>query len=132
MDFYPLDALEPKELRSDLRRQEYTLCYDVLEFDPAVEAAVRYAVGNTVVAEHLTAARSLAYERRIRERIVTLEGDEISKSGAMSGGVGEGVPRAGEEVAAYRTQRRSGAWCGERDRGTTRQAAVRASMSREA
>lgn len=80
MDFYPLDALEPKELRSDLRRQEYTLCYDVLEFDPAVEAAVRYAVGNTVVAENLTAARTLAYERRIRERIVTLEGDRLARA----------------------------------------------------
>lgn len=88
MDFYPLDALVPKDIRVDLRRQQYTLCYDVLEFDPSVEVAVRYAVGNTVVADNLTTARTLAYRERIRERIVTLDGEEISKSGAISGGVG--------------------------------------------
>ena len=88
MDFYPLDALVPKDIRVDLRRQQYTLCYDVLEFDPSVEVAVRYAVGTTVVADNLTTARTLAYRERIRERIVTLDGEEISKSGAISGGVG--------------------------------------------
>lgn len=86
MDFYPLDALRPKELRLDLRHQNCRLCYELLEFDSAVEVAVRYAVGNTVVADNLDIARELAYEKHVGEKIVTLNGEEISKSGAMSGG----------------------------------------------
>ena len=57
MDFYPLDSLQPKELRSELRQLNCKLCYELLEFDPEVEVAIRYAVGNTVVAESLAAAR---------------------------------------------------------------------------
>ena len=51
--------------------------------------AIRYAIGNTVVAESLAAARKLAYEDKIREKIVTLDGEEIAKNGAMTGGVGK-------------------------------------------
>lgn len=86
MDFYPLDSLRPKELRLDLRHQNCRLCYELLEFDSSVEVAVRYAVGNTVVADSLAIARQLAYERHVGEKIVTLNGEEISKNGAMSGG----------------------------------------------
>lgn len=89
MDFYPLDSLKPKELRIELRRYNCKLCYELLEFNPAVEMAIRYAVGNTVVAENLTIARHLAYEERIHEKIVTLDGEEIAKNGAMTGGVGK-------------------------------------------
>ena len=89
MDFYPLDSLKPKELRSELRQLNCKLCYELLEFDSEVEVAIRYAVGNTVVAESLAAARKLAYEDKIREKIVTLDGEEIAKNGAMTGGVGK-------------------------------------------
>ena len=89
MDFYPLDSLQPKELRSELRQLNCKLCYELLEFDPEVEVAIRYAIGNTVVAESLAAARKLAYEDKIREKIVTLDGEEIAKNGAMTGGVGK-------------------------------------------
>ena len=34
MDFYPLDSLQPKELRSELRQLNCKLCYELLEFDP--------------------------------------------------------------------------------------------------
>ena len=33
MDFYPLDSLKPKELRSELRQLNCKLCYELLEFD---------------------------------------------------------------------------------------------------
>ena len=79
MDFYPLDSLQPKELRSELRQLNCKLCYELLEFDPEVEVAIRYAIGNTVVAESLAAARKLAYEDKIREKIVTLDGEEIAQ-----------------------------------------------------
>lgn len=88
MDFYPLDSLKPKELRLDLRHQNCKLCYELLDFDASIEVAVRYAVGNTVVADTLETARSLAYEQKLGEKIVTLDGKEIAKNGAMSGGVG--------------------------------------------
>ena len=89
MDFYPLDSLKPKELRLDLRHQNCKLCYELLDFDDSIEVAVRYAVGNTVVADTLQTARHLAYEQRIGEKIVTLDGKEIAENGAMSGGMGK-------------------------------------------
>lgn len=90
MDFYPLDSIKPKELRLDLRHQNCKLCFELLEYDNDIEAAVRYAVGNTVVAENLQIARQLAFENRIGEKIVTLDGEEIAKNGAMTGGLGKG------------------------------------------
>lgn len=87
MDFYPLDSLRCKDIRDELNKLPCRLCKDLIEYDPSVEVAVRYALGNTVVAETLEIARSLAFVHRIRERVVTLGGEEITKTGAMTGGV---------------------------------------------
>ena len=60
------------------------------KYDNDIEAAVRYAVGNTVVAENLQIARQLAFENRIGEKIVTLDGEEIAKK-ALAAGIEEVV-----------------------------------------
>ena len=87
MDFYPLDSLRCKDVRDELNKLPCRLCKDLIEYDPSVEVAIRYALGNTVVAETLAIARTLAFTNRIRERVVTLDGEEIAKNGAMTGGV---------------------------------------------
>ncbi len=56
--------------------------HDLLEFDPSVEAAVRYAGRNTLVVESMEVAR----ENMGGVRMVTLEGSVIESSGAMTGG----------------------------------------------
>lgn len=87
MDFYPLDSLRCKDIRDELNKLPCRLCKDLIEYDPSVEVAIRYALGNTVVAETLDIARTLAFTNRIRERVVTLDGEEIAKNGAITGGV---------------------------------------------
>ena len=56
--------------------------HDLLEFDPSVETAVRYAGRNTLVVESMDVAR----ENMGGVRMVTLDGAVIESSGAMTGG----------------------------------------------
>jgi len=55
---------------------------DLLEFDPAFENAFRVVFGATVVVDTLDRARRLMG----RYRMVTLDGDFVERSGAMTGG----------------------------------------------
>ena len=56
--------------------------HDLLDFDPSVETAVRYAGRNTLVVESMGVAR----ENMGGVRMVTLDGSVIEGSGAMTGG----------------------------------------------
>ena len=56
--------------------------HDLLEFDPSVETAVRYAGRNTLVVDSMDVAR----ENMGGVRMVTLDGSVIESSGAMTGG----------------------------------------------
>ena len=56
--------------------------HDLLEFDPSVETAVRYAGRNTLVVDSMSVAR----ENMGGVRMVTLDGSVIESSGAMTGG----------------------------------------------
>jgi len=56
--------------------------HDLLEFDPSVETAVRYAGRNTLVVDSMDVAR----ENMGGVRMVTLDGAVIESSGAMTGG----------------------------------------------
>lgn len=89
--FLPLDNIQvqpdPEGLRQALD-DRYRLAVDVMHCaDPAVRQAVRYAVGNTVVADDLDAARQLCFGRsQHRVKAVTLQGAVISRAGTMTGG----------------------------------------------
>ena len=56
--------------------------YELLDFDPRIEAAVRYALRNTLVVEDLATARRLMGG----VRLVTLRGEVTEPGGAMIGG----------------------------------------------
>ena len=56
--------------------------HDLLEFDPGVETAVRYAGRNTLVVNSMDTAR----DNMGGVRMVTLDGSVIESSGAMTGG----------------------------------------------
>lgn len=56
--------------------------HDLLEFDPGVETAVRYAGRNTLVVDSMDVAR----DNMGGVRMVTLDGSVIESSGAMTGG----------------------------------------------
>ena len=60
--------------------------YNLIDFDPAYADVFSYVVGDTLVVEDMETARDLMGEFRL----VTLDGDLVEKSGAMTGGSSSG------------------------------------------
>ena len=60
--------------------------YNLIDFDSAYAEVFSYVVGDTLVVEDMETARDLMGEFRL----VTLEGDLVEKSGAMTGGSSSG------------------------------------------
>ncbi|WP_292407669.1 MULTISPECIES: chromosome segregation protein SMC [unclassified Methanoculleus] len=81
--FLPLNKLRPPIL-SPLEADPGIVGYavDLLEFDPALDRAFRVVFGATVVVDTLERARRMMG----RYKMVTLDGDFVEKSGAMTGG----------------------------------------------
>ncbi len=86
--FIPLDSIQVKPVMERLRRlgSRYRLCLDVIQCEPEVRKAVQFAVANTVIADTLSDARELCFQRGERVRCVTQGGSLISKNGNMTGG----------------------------------------------
>ncbi|XVE77921.1 hypothetical protein DITRI_Ditri13aG0103100 [Diplodiscus trichospermus] len=68
-----------------------TLCgLNIHKFDPALEKAVLFAVGNTLVCDDLEEAKVLSWSGE-RFRVVTVDGILLTKSGTMTGGTTGGM-----------------------------------------
>jgi len=61
------------------------LFFDVLSFDPSLHNAILYACGSTIVCDSLVEARRLSGQEK--QKVVTLDGTLIHKSGLMTGGL---------------------------------------------
>lgn len=61
--FIPLDKIKSKPIPEKLRMLGGTAkpVIDVIQFDPSLQKAIQYAVGNTLVCETLEEARKLAF-----------------------------------------------------------------------
>ncbi|MDQ7055915.1 MAG: hypothetical protein Q9M89_05360 [Persephonella sp.] len=59
------------------------LAVDFVEYDPAIEKAVRYVFGDTVIVQDFDTARMLGIGTY---RMVTVEGEIFEKSGTITGG----------------------------------------------
>ncbi|KAL2156865.1 hypothetical protein VTH06DRAFT_2904, partial [Thermothelomyces fergusii] len=62
------------------------LTIDTVDFDPALERAIAYACGGSVVCDSLDVAKDIVYHRKIPVKAVTLQGYVIHKAGTMTGG----------------------------------------------
>ncbi|MCX7019985.1 MAG: chromosome segregation protein SMC [bacterium] len=88
--FLPLDLVEARETPAALRSVLSTpgvigLAAELVTFDPGIRNIVQHLLGHIVVCENLDVA--VALERRgFRAQYVTLDGDLLTSSGAMSGG----------------------------------------------
>ena len=86
--FLPLDNIQAKPISDRLRSLGTTFrpCIDLIDCDERFTPAVSYAVGSTIICDTLDDARDLAFRQNERCKLVTLHGDMIGKSGAMTGG----------------------------------------------
>lgn len=92
MTFIPLQSVRVKQVFERLRNLGGTakLVFDVIQFDPELEKAVLYAVGNTLVCDELEEAKVLSWSGE-RFKVVTVDGILLTKAGTMTGGTSGGM-----------------------------------------
>jgi chromosome segregation protein len=85
--FLPMTKMQSRGLGS-LPSHEGVVdfAYNLVDFDPQYADVFSYVLGDTVVVEDIETARELMG----RYRLVTLDGDLVEKSGAMTGGSSSG------------------------------------------
>ncbi|KAG5662351.1 hypothetical protein KAF25_004769 [Fusarium avenaceum] len=89
MTFIPLDNIKVNAVNTAVKGfSGARLTIDTIDFDSAVERAMSYACGSSVVCDSLDIAKYICYEKRIPVKAVTLEGYIIHKAGLMTGGRG--------------------------------------------
>ena len=87
--FLPLDFIRERRFYDEKLLNKpgvIGVAQDLIDYDPEYEPAMQYLLGNTLVIEDLDAAVALTRQFRPRARLVTLDGDIIDTSGAITGG----------------------------------------------
>ncbi len=83
--FIPLNRLRPdSSMDVDLDPEVATRLMDQLSFDPKYEPAIRHVFGRTFVCKDLASATSVSRTHRVDT--ITLQGDRVSRKGALTGG----------------------------------------------
>ncbi|XP_073284686.1 structural maintenance of chromosomes protein 1-like isoform X1 [Primulina huaijiensis] len=92
LTFIPLQSVRVKPVIERLRTLGGTakLVFDVIQFDPVLEKAILFAVGNTLVCDDLREAKDLSWSGQ-RFKVVTTDGTLLTKSGTMTGGTSGGM-----------------------------------------
>lgn len=90
--FIPLDSVISDSLNLNYLRTIHELAQpgiDILEYDDkSLEQAINYVVGNAMVIDNIEVARRLKWDSQFKldNKLVTLDGSVIHKSGLMTGG----------------------------------------------
>jgi chromosome segregation protein len=89
--FLPLDTLRPPTpLRPRQGEGVVGVASELVEYDPELKPVFDLLLGRILIVEDLPAARRLLRERTGASLLVTLEGETVQPSGALSGGARRG------------------------------------------
>lgn len=79
---------------------------DLIEYEREVEPAMKFLFGGAFVCKDLETAKRVTYDKNIRTRSFTLDGDHMDPDGSLTGGaVQQGLPIL-EEAARYNQLKR--------------------------
>lgn len=89
--FLPIDAMRPHmendQIKSAVKEKgALGFAIDLVKYDKKYENVIHHFLGNTLVVDSLDNARLISRRYPRAFRIVTLDGDQISVTGAMTGG----------------------------------------------
>ena len=87
--FLPLDILRGRRFEAEALLDEpgvIGIAEELIDYDSKYEIAMQHLLGNTLVIEDLDSAIALTRQFRLSARLVTLEGEVINTSGAITGG----------------------------------------------
>ena len=91
--FLPLDLLRARRFEGSremlLQPGVIGIASELVRFDPKYSVVIEYLLGNTLVVESLEVAVNLLRRFGSPVRFVTLEGEMVSPSGAITGGYGK-------------------------------------------
>lgn len=75
------------------------LAIDLVGFDAEVESAMKYVFGKTIVCRDMESAKRVAFDKQIRTRTVTLDGEIFDPRGTLTGG---SMPSSGSMLLKLR------------------------------
>ena len=87
--FLPLDILRGRRFEDEKLLDQpgvIGIAEELIDYDLKYEVAMRHLLGNTLVIENLDSAIALTRQFRTSARLVTLDGEVINTSGAITGG----------------------------------------------
>ena len=87
--FLPLDILRGRRFEDEKLLDQpgvIGIAEELIDYDLKYEVAMRHLLGNTLVIEDLDSAIALTRQFRTSARLVTLDGEVINTSGAITGG----------------------------------------------
>lgn len=89
--FLPVEAMRPHQNTGEIHRALHEkgalgLADELVKYDPYFDNVIRNLLGNTLVCDTIGSATAVAKKYPRSFRIVTLDGDIIATSGAMTGG----------------------------------------------
>ena len=87
--FLPLDILRGRRFNDDKLLNQpgvIGIAEELIDYDAKYEIAMQHLLGNTLVIEDLDSAIALTRQFRLSARLVTLDGEVINTSGAITGG----------------------------------------------
>lgn len=74
---------------------------DLIEYEKEVEPAMKYLFGHCFICKDLETAKKVTYNKDIKTRSFTLDGDQMDPDGSLSGGAVQQGPPILDEAARY-------------------------------